>query len=231
MFPTSSPQSMMLGGRPGFDYPSPIGMTHIPTMDSANRGGLSKHRQVQPQRPSRLPLVAMCSTRDRLQEHSGFVADFDLNSYHHGGGGGGYNLYFNSQYEPPDDGPLEHLRQPPTIGKYAPHEREALLERFRKKRAERCYNRQVGCQLHKIAMLPSTPAIQVMQRATDCTTCTGQVCESQGASRQPASCQGSFCQSVGQRRGGHNIRSRSRSRSRSRRRRSKRGNAESVVRQ
>ena len=160
MFPTSSPQSMMLGGRPGFDYPSPIGMTHIPTMDSANRGGLSKHRQVQPQRPSRLPLVAMCSTRDRLQEHSGFVADFDLNSYHHGGGGGGgYNLYFNSQYEPPDDGPLEHLRQPPTIGKYAPHEREALLERFRKKRAERCYNRQVWASCTRLrCCLPRQPS-------------------------------------------------------------------------
>ena len=79
------------------------------------------------------------------------VPEIELNSHH-----GGY-VYFNSHFPESHDLMGDHMRPTSTIGKYNPEERENLLNRFRKKRAERCYNRKVGPHC-EFAVTPLFPA-------------------------------------------------------------------------
>jgi hypothetical protein len=112
----TSPQNMMPGSQ-GLEMAPMQQIPQMTQLGQHDRAGLSR----------------FYSQKDAM------VPEIELNSHH---GGGGY-VYFNSHFPENHEIMSDHLRPASTIGKYNPEERENLLNRFRKKRAERCYNRKV----------------------------------------------------------------------------------------
>jgi len=111
-----NPQGMVAGGSSqGLEMAPMQQMQQMQQLGQHDRGGLSR----------------FYSKQDAM------VPEIELNSHH-----GGY-VYFNSHFPESHDLMGDHMRPTSTIGKYNPEERENLLNRFRKKRAERCYNRKV----------------------------------------------------------------------------------------